>query len=90
MPATGRAHDDVDGALACLSADQLRVLVREMLLELDDVAHGRIVDSLIARAGHADPGEVDEHQRRGSGAFLRRDYAAAHRIFGALLGPIGE
>ncbi len=90
VPATGRAHDDVDGALACLSADQLRVLVREMLLELDDVAHGRIVDSLIARAGHADPGDVDEHQRRGSGAFLRRDYAAAHRIFGALLGPIGE
>ncbi len=119
-PATGRAHDDVDAALACLSVDQLRVLVREMLLELDEVAHGRIVGSLIARAvragsgwapaprsrdevaetlafataagrvSHADPGDVDEHLRRDSGAFLRRDYAAAHRILGALLGPIGD
>jgi tetratricopeptide (TPR) repeat protein len=119
-PATGRAHDDVDAALACLSADQLRVLVREMLLELDEVAHGRIVGSLIARAvragsgwapaprsrdevaetlafataagrvGHADPGDVDDHLRRGSGAFLRMDYASAHRIFGALLRPIGD
>jgi hypothetical protein len=119
-PATGRARDDVDAALACLSADQLRVLVRDMLLELDEPAHGRVVGSLIARAaragsgwasaplskdevaetlafataasrvGHADPRDVDEHLRRGSGAFLRRDYAAAHRIFGALLRPIGD
>lgn len=42
------------------------------------------------RIGQADPAEVDEYLRRGSAAFLRKDYASAHRIFGALLPPIGE
>ena len=40
------------------------------------------------RVGHADPSEVDEYLRRGSEAFLRKDYAAAFRIFGALLQPV--
>lgn len=116
----GQAFDEVDAALACLGADQLRVVVRDLLREVDERAHGRVVDSLIARAartgsgwvpaplardevaealsfaaaarrvGHADPCDVDEHLRRGSGAFLRRDYAAAHRILGALLPPVAE
>ncbi len=42
------------------------------------------------RAGHADPVEVDVHLARASDAFLRRDYAAAGSIFGALLEPIGD
>lgn len=42
------------------------------------------------RVGQADPSEVDEYLRRGSAAFLRKDYAAAHRLFGALLPPIGD
>ncbi|MBI4917242.1 MAG: hypothetical protein HY825_15495 [Acidobacteria bacterium] len=42
------------------------------------------------RIGEADPSVVDEHLRRGSAAFLRQDYDAAHCIFGALLRPIGE
>ncbi len=114
------ARDDVEDALAALGADDLRQLVRDMLIELDERARGRAVRSLIERAarggtgwapapvgdeevaeavafakaaeraGHADPSEVDDHLRRGSAAFLRKDYAAAHRILGALLRPIGE
>jgi hypothetical protein len=112
--------NDVDAALGAMSADELRAVVRDMLLELDEKAHSRVMSSLIQRAarsgsgwvpaalsddevaevlafvkaaervGHADPSEVDEYLRRGSSAFLRKDYAAAHRIFGALLRPIGE
>jgi len=112
--------NDVDAALGTISADELREVVRDMLLELDEKARSRVMSSLIQRAarsgsgwapaalsddevaevlafakaaervGHADPSEVDEYLRRGSSAFLRKDYAAAHRIFGALLRPIGE
>jgi hypothetical protein len=119
-PAPEPSHNDVDAALATLSADELRDAVHDLLLELDDKAHSRLMSSLIHRAarggsgwtpaavgddevagilafakvaeriGHADPSEVDEHLRRGSNAFLRRDYDAAHRIFGALLLPIGQ
>ncbi|HEX9641445.1 MAG TPA: hypothetical protein VGB13_09035, partial [Candidatus Krumholzibacteria bacterium] len=116
----GVAPTDLDAALAAMSAKALREVVHEVLLELDDRAHARVVGSLIAReartgsgwapaavsdeqvaevlafvkaaehVGQADPSEVDEYLRRGSAAFLRKDYAAAHRIFGAVLPPIGE
>ncbi|MBI4882159.1 MAG: hypothetical protein HY812_21230 [Planctomycetes bacterium] len=56
----------------------------------DEVAEVVSFAKAAERLGHADPSEVDERLRRGSGAFLRKDYAAAHRIFGALLRPIGE
>lgn len=111
---------DLDGALAALSADALRDVVHDMLLELDDRTHARVVASLISRAartgsgwtppavshaqvtevlafvkaaesvGQADPSKVDESLRRGSAAFLRKDYADAHRIFGALLPSLGD
>ena len=111
---------DIEGALEALSADELRMLVREMMPELDEQAYGRIANLLVNRAagggsgwipaalsgsdvaeilafaaaaervGHADPSKIDAYLRRGSGAFLRKDYAAAFRIFGALLRPIGE
>jgi hypothetical protein len=119
-PAPAPQTGDIESALAAMSADELRALVRDMLLELDERAHGRVVNSLINRAarggsgwvpaapsdedvsevlafaeaaervGHADPSEVDEYLRRGSAAFLRKDYASTFRIFGALLRPIGE
>jgi len=119
-PAPEPARNDADAALATLSADELREVVRGMLLELDEKAHSRVMSALIHRAarsgsgwtpaalsddevaavlafakaaqrvGQADPSEVDEYLRRGSSAFLRKDYPAAHRIFGALLRPIGE
>ncbi len=41
---------DVDAALAAMGADELREVVREMLLELDDRAHGRVTTTLISRA----------------------------------------
>ena len=120
IPATAPPAGDIEGALAAMSAGELRELVCDMLLELDERAHGRVVNSLINRAarggsgwvppalsgedvseilafakaaervGQADPSVIDEYLRRGSGAFLRKDYAAAFRIFGALLRPIGE
>lgn len=120
QPAPEPARDDVDAALATMSADELREVVRGMLLELDEKAHSGVMNALIhraarsgsgwapaalsddevaevlafakaaARVGRADPSEVDEYLRRGSSAFLRKDYTAAHQIFGALLRPIGE
>jgi hypothetical protein len=111
---------DVEAALAAMGTEELRELVRDILVDLDGRAHSRVVDSLIKRAAHggagwlpaplddnhvsevltfakaarrvgrADPSEVDEHLRSGSGAFLRKGYAAARRIFGALLQPVGE
>lgn len=111
---------DIEGALQALSAEDLRALVRDVLLELDERTYGRVVNSLIHRAvrsgsgwapaaipgedvseirafaeaakqaGYADPSKVDGYLRRGSSAFLRKDYAAASEIFSLLLGPIGE
>ncbi len=119
-PAPEAGRDNVDAVLAAMGTEELRELVRDILLDLDDRAHGRVADMLIRRVarsrsgwapaplgdkdvsealafanaarrvGHADPSEVDEHLRRGSRAFLRKDYAASHRILGALLQPIGE
>jgi hypothetical protein len=40
------------------------------------------------RVGYVEPSEVDAHFRSGSAAFRRKDYAAAHEIFGALLLPM--
>jgi len=125
MKPTGKAasepsRDDVQAALAAMGADELREVVREMMLELDDRAHGRVASAIIrrgasggsgwvpaalddtdvaeavafaqaaTRVGHADPADVDERLRRGVAAFLRKDYASAHRILGALLRPISE
>lgn len=120
QPAPTPPRTDIDSALAAMGADELRTVVRAMLLELDDRAHSRVVTSLISRAargdsgwapagpseaavaeavafadaarrtGHADPADVDERLRRGSAAFLRKDYATAHRILGALLRPIAQ
>ncbi len=42
------------------------------------------------RAGQADPCDVDGHLQEGTRAFLARDYAAAIRIFHALLIPMGD
>lgn len=57
---------------------------------LDDTDVGEAVAFAEAatRIGYADPTDVDERLRRGVAAFLRKDYAAAHRVFGALLRPI--
>ncbi len=41
---------EVDAALAAMDADELREVARDILLELDDRAHGRVVNRLIERA----------------------------------------
>jgi len=46
----------IDGALETMDAEELRALVRDMLLELDDRAHGRIVNSFIERAARGASG----------------------------------
>jgi hypothetical protein len=40
----------IDGALAALGAEELRELVRDLLSELDEQAHGRAIDVLVSRA----------------------------------------
>lgn len=42
------------------------------------------------RIGSADPSEIDDYLRKGSNAFLGKDYAAAFKIFRALLIPISS
>ena len=59
-------------------------------LSSQDVSEVLAFAEAAKRVGHADPSEVDEYLRRGSGAFLRRDYAIALRILGALLQPLAE
>jgi hypothetical protein len=59
-------------------------------LSNDKVAESLAFAKAAERVGQADPSDVDEHLRRASSAFLRKDYSAAHRIFGALLRPIGD
>jgi hypothetical protein len=111
-------QSEIDELLAAMDAAELRQVVRDVLLELDDGAHTRVVTSLIERAargnsgwapaapgrgevaevvayvqaaqrvGYADPRDVDERLRRGSVAFLRKDYSAARGIFGVLLRPL--
>lgn len=113
-------RNDVDAALAAMSGDDLRDLLREMMIVIGERARRRVMNSIVnraargdsgwvpgalddsdvaeavvfaeaaERAGHADPPDFDERLRRGAAAFLRKDYAAAHRIFGALLRPIAQ
>lgn len=42
------------------------------------------------RVGYANPSDIDERLRRGTGAFLRKNYCAAYQIFGALLVPMAD
>ena len=116
----GTDRSGIDAALAAMNADELRAMIREILLEVDEQGHGRIVSRIIERAarntsnwtpsspsdavvaeilsfvaaakreGYADPSDIDDRLRQGSNAFLGKDYAAAARIFGALVPPICE
>ncbi|MAG31390.1 MAG: hypothetical protein CL908_10935 [Deltaproteobacteria bacterium] len=45
---------DLDAALAAMDADELRNVVRDLLLELDDRAHSRVVGALIERVARGD------------------------------------
>lgn len=125
MDSTRRAisessRNELQAAIAALGADELREVVREIMVELDDQARSRAMNAIlrrgarsgsgsvpavlddadvaeaiafaeaVRRVGHGDPVDVDERLRRGVAAFVRRDYAAARRIFGALLPPLAD
>ncbi len=51
-----KVSSDLDTALGTMSAEALREVVHEVLLELDDRAHARVVASLIARAARTGVG----------------------------------
>ena len=55
-PAPESASNDADAALATMSGDELREVVRGILLELDDKAHSRVMSSLIRRAARSGSG----------------------------------
>jgi hypothetical protein len=79
-PPKKATHSDANAALDTMSADELRVFVREIMLELDDKAHNRVVNSLIQRtarngSGWA-PAAVGDAQVAEVIAFVK---AAQHR-----------
>ena len=47
-----------------------------------------VVRGRCPRVGYADPGDVSEHLRLGTKAFLAGDHASARAVFEALLPPI--
>ena len=51
---------DIDGALAAMDADELRDLVRDMLLELEERPHERVVNDLIDRAARNEAGWIPD------------------------------
>ena len=55
-PASMDASLDVDAALCGMNAEELRGLIRDLLLEFDDRVHGRIRDLVIERAARSDSG----------------------------------
>ena len=55
-PTPTPVFNDVDAALGTMSADELREVVRDMLLELDEKAHSRWMSSLIQRAARSGSG----------------------------------
>ena len=55
-----------------------------------DVTDALVFAEGAKKAGRADPESVDDHLRCGAAAFLRKDYAGAYQIFGALLPPIAD
>jgi hypothetical protein len=56
----------------------------------EDVTEALAFAEAAKRVGYADPSEVDNYLRRGSDAFLSRNYHATSRIFHALLRPISD
>ena len=64
LPGSHSRTNDLDAALTALSADELRDVAREMLGELDDKAHSRVLNSLIDRAARNGSGWMPAAPRR--------------------------
>lgn len=58
VPDNDPVPGDVGAALEAMSAEELREVVREMLLELDARSRGRVVNSLVNRAVRGGSGWV--------------------------------
>lgn len=82
-----RAFNRVVGSLVGRAARNGSRWVPAALTD-DDVAETLAFATAAERTGYADPAAVDDGLRRGSAAFLRKDYRAAHQILGALLRPM--
>ncbi len=70
----------IDAGLEAMDAEGLRALVRDMLLELDEVACSRIVDSLIDRAARAENGWTPDGPSEQSVAAIESFARAAVRV----------
>jgi hypothetical protein len=77
---SGQQASVIESALAAMDADELRELVREMLLELDDRAHGRAICTLIDRAARNTSGWAPEAASDGSIAAIVAFAEAARRV----------
>ena len=71
---------DVDAALTAMSAEKLRELVRDLLLEIDDRAHGRILDLVIERAARSNSGWAPDGPSADSISSILNFAKAAERV----------
>ncbi len=55
-PVSDPSQSDVQAALAAMDADELRQVVGEVMLELDDCAQGRVASAIIRRGARGGSG----------------------------------
>jgi hypothetical protein len=79
-PALLDATLDVDAALSGMNAKELRGLIRDLLLEFDDRAHGRILDLVIERAARNDSGWAPDRPTPDSISSILDFAKAAKRV----------
>jgi len=79
-PASMDASLDVDAALSGMNAKELRGLIRDLLLEFDDRAHGRILDLVIERAARSDSGWAPDRPTPDSVSSILDFAKAAKRV----------
>jgi hypothetical protein len=73
-------HSEIDELLVAMDAAELREVVRDVLLELDDRAHMRVVTSLIERAARGKSGWVPSGPGRDEVAEVVAFAKAAQRV----------
>jgi len=73
-------QSEIDELLAAMDAAELREAVRDVLLELDDRAHMRVVTSLIERAARGNSGWAPAAPGRGEVAEVVAFVQAAQRV----------
>lgn len=79
-PLSESEQSEIDDLLAAMDASELREAVRDVLLELDDRAHMRVVTSLIERAARGNSGWAPAGPGRGEVAEVVAFVHAAQRV----------